>query len=299
MRTSPIGVIGLGAMGAGMARALLTKGFTVTAFNRTAAKAAPVAQAGARVVHSPAHAATDAEVVLLSLADEAAVEQVVFDGLGEALRPGLTVVDTSTVSPAFAKDITKRLADLGVRRVEACVIGNPRMAATGELRVLAAGDRADVAVVSDVLDALGQDVRYLGGPGSASVVKLAFNLLLGVQTAGLAEAVAFVEAMGMERELLLDAFDTSGWRSPVLAFRADFMRKRTYRPAAFRTALMHKDLRLASGEAQKHGVELPVTDRASDRFGALLDAGRADDDAASVVELPRSSTNGAADGHAQ
>jgi 3-hydroxyisobutyrate dehydrogenase-like beta-hydroxyacid dehydrogenase len=286
MTLARIGVIGLGMMGGGMARALLAAGFEVTAYNRTAAKAAPLAEAGARIVTSPAEAA-DADVVLLSLADEAAVTQVVFDGLATRLRPGLTIVDTSTVSPAFAQDITERLAALGVRRVEACVIGNPKMAATGGLRVFVAGERAWADDVSSVLAALGKDVRYLGGPGSAGVLKLAFNLLLGVQTAGLAEAVAFAESMGMERDLLLDAFDNSGWRSPVLAFRADFMRRRSYHPAAFRTALMHKDLRLATSEAERHGAELPLTTRTAERFAELLDAGRGDDDAAAVVDLSR------------
>ncbi|WP_326957054.1 NAD(P)-dependent oxidoreductase [Amycolatopsis sp. NBC_01286] len=287
MTLARIGVIGLGMMGGGMARALLAAGFEVTAYNRTAAKAAPLAAAGARIAASPAEAAADVDVVLLSLADEAAVTQVVFDGLATQLRPGLTIVDTSTVSPAFAEEITERLDALGVRRVEACVIGNPKMAATGELRVFVAGERAWADDVSGVLSALGRDVRYLGGPGSAGVLKLAFNLLLGVQTAGLAEAVALAESMGMERDLLLDAFDNSGWRSPVLAFRADFMRRRSYRPAAFRTTLMHKDLRLATAEAERHGAALPLTSKAAERFEELLDAGRGDDDAAAVVELSR------------
>ncbi|UOZ08285.1 NAD(P)-dependent oxidoreductase [Amycolatopsis sp. WQ 127309] len=287
MTLARIGVIGLGMMGGGMARALLAAGFEVTAYNRTAAKAAPLAAAGARIAASPAEAAADVDVVLLSLADEAAVTQVVFDGLATRLRPGLTIVDTSTVSPAFAQEITDRLDALGVRRVEACVIGNPKMAATGELRVFVAGERAWADDVSGVLSALGRDVRYLGGPGSAGVLKLAFNLLLGVQTAGLAEAVALAESMGMERDLLLDAFDNSGWRSPVLAFRADFMRRRSYRPAAFRTTLMHKDLRLATAEAERHGASLPLTSKAAERFEELLDAGRGDDDAAAVVELSR------------
>lgn len=286
MTLSRIGVIGLGMMGGGMVRSLLAAGFEVTAYNRTAAKAVPLADAGARIAASPAEAA-EADVVLLSLADEAAVTEVVFEGLATRLRPGLTIVDTSTVSPAFAGEITERLDALGVRRVEACVIGNPKMAASGGLRVFTAGERAWADAVSPVLSALGKDVRHLGGPGSAGVLKLAFNLLLGVQTAGLAEAVAFAESMGLDRELLLDAVDGSGWRSPVLAFRGEFMRRRVYRPAAFRTALMHKDLRLATTEAERHGAELPLTSRTAERFEELLALGRGDDDAAAVVDLSR------------
>ncbi|MFJ1760841.1 NAD(P)-dependent oxidoreductase [Amycolatopsis sp. NPDC088138] len=292
MPAPSIALIGLGAMGSGMARALLAGGFAVTVHNRTAAKADPVRDAGGTVASSAAEAARAATTVVLSLADEAAVEQIVFGELAGKWRPGTVVVDTSTVSPAFSRETTRRLAEQGVRRVEACVMGNPEMAAAGRLRVLTAGEESDVDAVRDVLAALGQDVRHLGPTGNASVLKLAFNLLLGVQTAGLAEAIAFVEAMGMERDLLLDAFDSSGWRSPVLAFRADFMRRREYRPAAFRTTLMHKDLRFAAREAGERGVELPLVDCASDRFAAGIDAGRGDDDAASVVELSQRSRTG-------
>jgi 3-hydroxyisobutyrate dehydrogenase-like beta-hydroxyacid dehydrogenase len=287
-----VAMIGLGAMGSGMARALLAGGFDVTVHNRTAAKAAPLREAGGTVAASAAAAAGAAGIVVLSLADEAAVEQVVFGELAGELKPGTVVVDTSTVSPAFSRETTARLAADDVRRVEACVLGNPQMAAAGRLRVLTAGDESDVDSVRAVLDAIGQDVRHLGPTGNAGVLKLAFNLLLGVQTAGLAEAVAFAEAMGMDRELLLDAFATSGWSSPVLAFRAGFMRRREYRPAGFRTALMHKDLRFAAREAADRDVGLPLADCASARFAAAVDAGHGDDDAASVVELPRPETGG-------
>ncbi|WP_208719763.1 NAD(P)-dependent oxidoreductase [Amycolatopsis circi] len=287
-----IAFLGLGAMGSGMARALLAAGYAVTVHNRTSAKADPLRDAGGTVATSAADAVRAAQTVVLSLADEAAVEQLVFGELTGKWRPGTVVVDTTTVSPGFSRETTRQLAEQNVRRVEACVMGNPEMAAAGRLRVLTAGDESDVDKVRDVLEAIGQDVRHLGSTGNASVLKLAFNLLLGVQTAGLAEAIAFVEAMGMDRNLLLDAFDTSGWRSPVLSFRANFMRKREYRPAAFRTALMHKDLRFAADEAGARGIELPLVDCASGRFAAGIDAGHGDDDAASVVELSRKTGEG-------
>ncbi|MEV4800545.1 NAD(P)-dependent oxidoreductase [Nonomuraea sp. NPDC049421] len=283
-RPTSIAVLGLGGMGAGMARALVAAGARVTAYNRSPDKAVPLREAGAAIAATPAEAVAGAEVVLLSLADEAAVEQVLFGALDGRLPAGAVVVDTSTVTPAFAVDAEARLAKAGVRRVEACVLGNPAMAAKGELRVFAAGEDAAVADVRDVLEAIGQDVRVLGPTGNASALKLAFNLMLGVQIIGLAEAVTFVEAMGVDRGVLLDVFERSGWRSPVLSFRAQFMRGRTYRPAAFRATLMHKDLRLAIQEAQAHGAELPVTASALDRYTAVLEAGRGDDDAATVAE---------------
>ncbi|HET8661624.1 MAG TPA: NAD(P)-dependent oxidoreductase [Micromonosporaceae bacterium] len=284
MTQRPVTVVGLGAMGSGMAHALLAAGFPVTVFNRTAAKAAPLVARGATLAPSVAVAADGAEVVLLSLADEAAVTEVL-DTVVPVLKPGATVVDTTTVSPQFARATGERLAGCGLHRVEACVIGNPRMAREGQLRILTAGDESTVDSVSDVLRACGQDVRHVGPPGLASTVKLAFNLLLGVQTAGLAEAVALAEAAGVNRELLLDAIDNSGWRSPVLSFRAGYMRERRYSPAGFRAALMHKDLSLALQEAQANGVTLPVVERAMQRYSDVLASGRGDDDAAVLAEV--------------
>nr|WP_236714602.1 NAD(P)-dependent oxidoreductase [Nonomuraea pusilla] len=284
VQPTSIAVLGLGGMGAGMARALLAAGAAVTAYNRTPDKAVPVGEAGATIAASAAEAVTGAEVVLLSLADEAAVEQVLFGELDGRLPPGTIVVDTSTVTPTFAVAAAKRLAEAGVRRVEACVLGNPAMAAKGELRVFAAGEESAVEDAREVLHAIGQDVRRLGPTGNASALKLAFNLMLGVQILGLAEAVRFVETMGIDRGVLLDVFESSGWRSPVLSFRAQFMRARAYRPAAFRSALMHKDLALANQEALARGTELPVTGCALGRYADVLASGRGDDDAATVAE---------------
>ncbi len=282
----PLAVIGLGGMGAGIAQSLLKAEFPVAVYNRTRSKAAPLEQAGATVGESAADAAAGASVIVLSLADEAAVEEVLFGHLGPTLRPGQLVVDTSTVSPQFARTSAARVAALGARRIEACVLGNPMMAASGQLRVFAAGDKADVAEAADLLSAIGQEVRYLGGTGQASSLKLAFNLLLGVQTLGLAEAVRLVEGAGLERDVFLDALDSSGWRSPVLSFRAAFMRRRAYQPAGFRSALMHKDLSLAVREAASHDVDLALVRCAADRYAALLSAGCGDDDAAAIVDLP-------------
>ncbi|MFC3987360.1 NAD(P)-dependent oxidoreductase [Actinoplanes siamensis] len=273
-----VAVIGLGAMGSGMAASLLRAGFAVTVFNRTAARAEPLAALGASVAASATDAFAAAPVVVLSLADEAAVTEVLF-GAGSPPR-GTTVVDTSTVSPTFARSAGERLSALGVDRVEACVIGNPPMAREGRLRILTAGDPAIAERVGPVLRACGQQVRHVGRSGLASTVKLAFNLLLGVQTAGLAEAVGLVEAAGLPRDVLLTALEHSGWRSPVLSFRAGYMAGHNYRPAGFRAELMRKDLDLACAEAAEHQVRLPVTERAAERFATVVRGGRGDEDAA-------------------
>lgn len=284
MAARTVAVLGLGAMGGGMARSLLRAGLAVRVHNRTAARAAEVVAAGAQLAPDPVAAVAGADVVLLSLADEQAVEEVLFGALAGRLAPGLVVVDTSTVSPEYARRAARRLADAGCRRVEACVVGNPAMALAGELRVFAAGERSDVDEVGDVLGAVGRQLRFVGPPGTASSLKLAFNLMLGVQTVGLAEALALTEASGLDRELVVGALRDMAWGSFALGFRADLMVGRHYRPAGFRTALMHKDLRLAVAESGVVDVSVPLVEQAARSFESVIAAGRGDDDAAVVVE---------------
>ncbi|MDQ7803501.1 NAD(P)-dependent oxidoreductase [Amycolatopsis sp. A133] len=278
----PTAVLGLGNMGAGMACRLLAAGFPVTVYNRSPAKAAALVTGGAVLAKTPAEAVAGARAVLVSLGDEAAVEQVLFGQALPALTAGQVVIDTSTVSPTFARAAAARLVGAGLRRVEACVLGNPHQARAGELRVLAAGAPEDVESVRDLLDVLGREVRYVGPPGNGASTKLVFNLLLGAQLAALAEAVSYGVGAGLDRELLLSAIEHSGFSSRVLAFRAALMREARYEPAAFRARLMAKDLDLVTREAAALGVELPVTTRAAERFAEVVAAGLGDLDAAVI-----------------
>ncbi|MBO8196523.1 NAD-binding protein [Streptomyces oryzae] len=282
--TEPLAFIGLGNMGGGMAHRLLAAGHALTVHNRTAAKAAPLAEAGATVAASPAEAAKGRSVVLLSLADEAAVEEVLFGQVADVLAPGAVVVDTSTVSPAYARECAQRLALRGLRRVEACVVGNPFQAREGKLRVYTSGEEEDIARVGGILDTLGAQVVHLGAPGTAATLKLIFNLLLGAQVASLAEAVAYGVAAGLDRDRLLSSVAESGFSSVVLRFRAELMRKGAYQPAFFRSTLMEKDLRLALGDAAVAGVPLPVLDSVRERFAGVNAAGDGDKDASVLLE---------------
>lgn len=281
----PVAVLGLGEMGSGLAHALLAAGHRVTVHNRTASRADELVAAGAHRAEQAADVAAD-DVIILSLSDENAVDEVLFGELVHRLKPGTFVIDTSSVSPTFARNTAMRLAASGVRRIEACVVGNPVMARTGQVRIFTAGEAADVDAVRDVLGSLAREVRHIGATGQATALKLALNLLLGAQTVALAETVAFAGSFGLHRDQLLDVIDGGGWQSPVLAFRSRFMRSRQYRPAAFRTSLMVKDLRLIAEEAAARGVSLPLTAAAARRFVDTAAAGRADDDAAAVVEVP-------------
>ncbi|ADJ47184.1 3-hydroxyisobutyrate dehydrogenase [Amycolatopsis mediterranei S699] len=290
MDTKTIAVLGLGVMGSGMATSLLDHGYRVLVHNRTAAKAAPLLDRGAELAESAEAAVAGADRVLLSLADEPAVDAVLA-AAGPAIRAGLSIVDTSTVSAGYSRSLTARLADEGVTRIEACVLGNPAQAAAGQLRVLAAGARAAVESAGDVLDAIGREVSYLGPIGNAATTKLVFNLLLGGQVAALAEAVNYGVAAGLDRDRLLTAIGASGFSSKVLSFRAELMRSRRYEPAAFRSALMAKDLRLGTGAAAEAGVGTPVLTAAALAYEAVVAAGAGDADAAILIEVADEATD--------
>jgi 3-hydroxyisobutyrate dehydrogenase-like beta-hydroxyacid dehydrogenase len=284
VNTQRLAFIGLGNMGAGMAGRLLDSGFPVAVFNRTAAKAAPLVESGAEPAATAAEAATGADVVLLSLSDESAVEQVVFGDVVPALKPGVVVIDTSTVSPGYARQAAQRLAAAGTPRVEACVVGNPLQARQGESRIFCAGRPEDVEAVRPILQALGSQVSHVGEAGAAATVKLVFNLVLGAQIATLAEAVNYGVGAGLDREMLLSAIAGSGFSSVVMRFRAELMKQRRYQPPFFRASLMDKDLRLALESAVEIGLTLPVLESVRERFAAVVRAGDGDLDAAVVAE---------------
>ncbi|MCQ4084226.1 NAD(P)-dependent oxidoreductase [Streptomyces sp. RB6PN25] len=283
-RSDHLAFIGLGNMGGGMAHRLLGAGFALTVHNRTPHKAEPLVQQGATFAPDPAEAASGSRVVLLSLSDETVVEKILFDQVAPALEPGSLVIDTSTVSPDYARTAAGRLAALGLRRVEACVVGNPLQARKGELRIYTAGAEADADEVRDVLDAIGSEIVHLGAPGTATTVKLIFNLLLGAQVASLAEAVEYGVRAGIDRDQLLGSIAASGFSSVVMRFRAELMRSERYEPAFFRASLMEKDLRLAIEAAARSGVGLPVLESVRDRFVSVVEAGDGDKDASVIAE---------------
>ncbi|MEV2255300.1 NAD(P)-dependent oxidoreductase [Streptomyces sp. NPDC050147] len=284
MDNRQVAFLGLGNMGGGMAGRLLDSGYELTLYNRTASKAAALVEAGATLAEAPDKAALDHSVVMLSLSDENVVEDVLFGQVVPVLAPGTVIIDTSTVSPGYARQAAQRLADKGLRRVEACVVGNPLQARTGELRVYVAGEAADLEAVRPVLETVGNDVVHLGAPGTAATMKLILNLLLGAQVASLAEAVAYGTAAGLDRDQLLGSVASSGFSSMVMRFRAELMRSRRYEPAFFRSELMEKDIRISMEAAEAHGIAMPVLGAVREQFAAVIAAGDGDKDASVIAE---------------
>jgi 3-hydroxyisobutyrate dehydrogenase len=277
--------IGLGVMGNGIACRLTEAGHDVTVYNRTRAKTEEAARLGARVAESPADAAREADVVMLSLANQDVVASMVFggDGVFETLPEGGFVLDMSTVPPEFARELARRARERRHRALDACVLGNPMHARQGELRVMVGGEEGDFQAIEPLLQIVGKEVTYLGTSGMGATMKLVLNMLMGVQMPALAEAVVFGEKAGLDREKVLEMIAKSGYSSPVMGFRCAIMGQRNFELTAFKLGLMRKDMTLVLGEAQRHGVPLPVTESAHAMLTAAQQQGLGDLDVAAML----------------
>ncbi len=281
-----IGFIGLGMMGGGMASRLAESGYELVVYNRTRAKSDEVAELGARVADSPAEAAADADVVMLSLADHNVVASMLHGngGVFGSLRPGGYIVDMSTVPPGFARELAQTAAQEGYHALDACVYGAPQHARSGELRVMVGGDEADFHAVEDILQTIGgKDVTYLGPNGMGATMKLVLNMLMGVQMPALAEAVVFGERAGLPRDKILQMIAGSGYSSPVMSFRCPMMEQRTFHRAIFKLSLMRKDMMLLLAESQELGVPMPVSEVAYAMLTAAKQQGLGDLDVSAIV----------------
>jgi 3-hydroxyisobutyrate dehydrogenase len=279
-----IAFIGLGNMGSGMAARLIESGYETTVYNRTRSKADELEKEGARVAESPAQAVEEADVLMLSLADQDVVEAMLFgaDGAFAALKPGAFILDLSTVPPPFARALAERASEAGLRAMDACVYGAPMHARSGELRVMVGGAEDDYRAVEEILQAIGKDVTYLGTNGLGATMKLVLNMLMGVQMPALAEALVFGEAAGLPREAMLKMIAGSGYSSPVMNFRCAFIAQRKFDPA-FKLKLMRKDMKLMLAESQDLCVPLPVSEAAYAMLTAATQQGLGELDVAAIV----------------
>jgi 3-hydroxyisobutyrate dehydrogenase len=285
MEKQRIAFIGLGMMGNGMACRLTEQGFPLTVYNRTRDKAADVEKLGARIADSPADAAHEADVVMVSLADQNVVSTLLWgdDGAIGSLRQGGYVVDMSTVPPDFARAEAERVREQGRHRLDACVLGNPFHARSGDLRVMVGGAEEDAAALQGVFETIGKEVAYMGPNGMGATMKLVLNMLMGVQMPALAEALVLGEAAGLPRDKMLEMIDGCGYSSPVMDFRCKIIGQRNFDFAAFKLGLMRKDMMLTLEESHKLGVPMPVTEASYASLTAARQMGLGDKDVAAIV----------------
>ena len=271
-----IGFVGLGAMGAGIVPRLIAAGHTVTGFNRSKDKAAPLLKSGMRWADSPREVAAASEVVFSIVTDAAAVRAVALgdDGVIAGLKPGSVYVDMSTIAPDSSRAVSAEFAKKGLPMLDAPISGSPVTLAQGSAALMVAGDKAAFEKVEPVLRAIGPKVTYIGTSGLAVQMKIAVNLLLMVEVIAFGEAVALAEKGGVKREVAVDAVLKSVAASPVLGYRGPFILegKMPEVPLADVT-LQQKDMLLALELGRKLGSPVPLAAAANEMMNACRGLG--------------------------
>jgi 3-hydroxyisobutyrate dehydrogenase-like beta-hydroxyacid dehydrogenase len=271
-----VGLIGLGHMGTAIAERLLEAGYPLRVYNRTPAKAGPVASRGAEVAGSAAELAGRADVVLTSLANDEALEAVAQEVV-RAARPGTILADMSTVSPAASARVAGE-ADAGsVEYLRAPVSGNPSVVRAGNLSFMVSGPREALARAEPVIRAIGPTIHYVGDAEQARIVKLAINLTIAGLAELIAEALVLGEAAGVSRADLLEVMGSSAAGAPFVKYKTEPLLRDDF-SATFTTALMEKDIDLILDAADDTGVDLPVARELKGLLRATSDAGHGDDD---------------------
>ncbi len=282
-----IAFIGLGRMGAGMARNLLRHGHQVAAWNRTPHKAQALAPAGAKIAATPAEAARDAEAVLTMLADDQAVEEVVFgpQGVAGAMQEGAIHISHSTISIALPQRLAAEHEKRGQRFVSAPVFGRPEAAESARLTVVAAGAREDIDRCRPLFDAIGQRTIVIGRePWQANVIKLGGNFMIASMLESFGEAFALMRKAGVDPNLFLEVMNGL-FKSPVYENYGGLVARQQFEPAGFALQLGLKDQRLVLAAAEQLSSPMPLASLLRDRMLAAIARGQGDLDWSSATRI--------------
>jgi 3-hydroxyisobutyrate dehydrogenase-like beta-hydroxyacid dehydrogenase len=272
-----LGFVGLGKMGAGMARNLLRAGHSLTVYNRTREKAEALTPEGAKVASSPAEAARGADAVFSIVSDDAAVYEATFgrDGISSGLQPRAIHISSTTISVACSKKLDSEHKAAGQSYVAATVFGRPVAAENKKLIVVTAGDTAAMEKLLPVFDAIGRRTFQVGQePWRANAIKLCGNFMIASMLETFAEAFTTVAKAGIERQTFLDVMNEL-WGSPVYANYGKGIVDRKFEASdGFGLALGLKDVRLALELAQDLSSPMPIASLVRDHLLSAIANGQ-------------------------
>ena len=270
-----IGLIGLGNMGSGIAKSLLRAGHQLIVYNRTRSRAEALRSHGATVVGSIAQACRG-EAVLTMLADDAAVESVVFGegGILASLPRGGLHISLSTISVALSDKLAEEHSKAGQEYVAAPVFGRPEAAEAGKLFVVAAGPKKSIDRSRPLLEALGPKLAVIGEqPSMANTVKLTGNFLIATVLESLGEAIAFTRKSGLDAGAVLDFFTSTLFNAPIYKTYGGLVLEGKHDQVGFALPLGFKDVRLVLQAAEARTVPMPIASLLHDRFLSALARG--------------------------
>jgi 3-hydroxyisobutyrate dehydrogenase-like beta-hydroxyacid dehydrogenase len=283
-----VGFIGLGNMGSGMARDLIKAGHTLTVYNRTRSRAEELRPLGATVADSPCDAAWEADALITMLADDPAVEQVMFaPGRAiDSLRPGAVHISMSTISVAMSHRLADAHREKTHHYIAAPVFGRPDAAASAKLFIIAAGAREQIDRCRVLFDAMGQKTFVVGQEApAANLIKITGNFMTTTVIESLAESFALIRKYGLDANTFLDVLTGSLFSAPAYRTYGSLIANGNVEPAQFKLPLGFKDNRLLLAAAEDLEVPMPMASLVHDRFVAAMAQGLGEADWSAIARV--------------
>lgn len=274
----PVGVIGLGLLGTALAERLIGGGYNIRVWNRTRDKAEPLIARGAEWSENPL---LDCEVVVICLYTTNVVEEVLGQ-MDAGLRPDQVIIDTTTGDPSQTFALGSRLAQRGVRYLEAPVAASSEQTRRGEALAMIAGDERAFEACREVIECLAPRSFYMGPWGAATKMKLVNNLILGLNRAALAEGLVFAKSLGMDLSKVLEVLRAGNAYSVVMDVKGEKMINGDFTPQGKLTQHL-KDVRLILEEAHRAGLHLPMSHLHQQLLVAAEEAGFGEQDNSAVI----------------
>jgi 2-hydroxy-3-oxopropionate reductase len=278
--------IGLGLMGKPMAGHLLAAGFPLVVHNRSRAAVDELVAKGARAATSAADAAAQAEIVFTCLPDSPDMEAIVLadDGILAGAKPGLIVVDHSTIKPATARKLADALVARGMHFLDAPVSGGQPGAEAGTLTIMVGGDEAALEKARPALQAYGKTLTHIGGPGAGQVAKCANQIMVAAQMAGMAELLIFARKAGVDPRKVVAAIRGGAAQCWTLDNKPERLFAGNRQPG-FKAYMQVKDMGIVMDTAQELDMPLPATAVTTELFKEMVALGMGDLDNSAIVAV--------------
>ena len=273
--SAKVAFVGLGVMGFPMAGHLKAKGYDVTVYNRTAAKAQAWAEKhGGKTAPTPAAAAKDQDFVMLMVGNDKDVEEVALgkDGVLTTMKKGAILIDHTTASAGVARKVFAAAKAKGVDFIDAPVSGGQAGAENGKLTVMCGGEPAPFERAKPVMDSYARAVTLLGPAGAGQLTKMVNQICIAGLVQGLSEGIAFAEKAGLDANLVLDVISKGAAQSWQMENRGKTMVERKFN-FGFAVDWMRKDLGICLEEAKRNGAKLPITEIIDKYYGEVQKAG--------------------------
>jgi 3-hydroxyisobutyrate dehydrogenase-like beta-hydroxyacid dehydrogenase len=281
-----VGFMGLGIMGAAMANNVHRAGFPLMVYNRSADKAEQFAELGVGVASSPRSLTNATDVIILMVTGPEAIDGLLFgpDGAAESLNDQKTLINMSSVSPAYTRELAKKLAPTAAAFIDAPVSGTKKPAEEGTLLILAAGEKAKVEEVTPILETMGKKVIYCGAAGQGSMMKMTINLLLGLMMAGFSEAVHYGLTGGLTLDTILDVVLSGPLSCGLYQVKSQMIKDNDF-PAQFPLKHMTKDAKFIIDTAYDTGAPAPLGHLLLHLYRLGVSKGLGDHDFAAIAKV--------------